>query len=230
MLHVFYGTDIETVRHKALAMLKETGSTVEKIEAGSYAVGLLPSLLGATPLFGGASAYLLDNPGENEEFIEECLSLAKDMASSSTQFVIIEKSVLAASKKKFEGAGAVVDEYKKAAASEFNAFSMADALAAKDKRTLWLLLQKAKAEGMVSEEIIGTLWWQLKTMRLAALADKADEVGLKDYPFKKAKGALVKFSLSEVERASRDLLRISHESRRGLMDLELGLEAWVLSL
>lgn len=230
MLHVYYGSDIELVRSKALNLLQASQAQIERIEPTSYAPGLLPSLLGASPLFGEASVYLLDGPGGDELFFEECLSLAKELAASGSLFVIIEKTVLAAAKKKFEAAGATILEFKKAAKEEFNAFAMADALAKKDKRTLWLLLQEAKANGLVPEEIIGTLWWQLKTMRLAANAKTPDEVGLKDYPFKKAKTALLKFPLWEVENKSRELLKISHESRRGLLDLELGLEAWVLSL
>jgi DNA polymerase III delta subunit len=230
MLYVYYGTDIEEVRKKALAVLAEKGLVIERLETDSYAPGLLPALLGSAPLFGESSAYLIDNPSGEESFFEECVSLAKELSDSSTIFVIVEKTVLAAPKKKFEAAGAVLSEFKKVAKEEFNAFAMADALASKDKRTLWLLLQRAKAEGMVSEEIIGTLWWQLKTMRLAAVSKTAEEAGIKEYPFKKAKAALGKFPLMEVERQSRELLRIGHESRRGNLDLELGLEAWVLSL
>lgn len=230
MLHVYYGTDVDTVRKTALGVLAKNNSETEKIEHSSYVPGLLPSILGSAPLFGKAPAYLIDNPSNAEGFFEECVSLAKDLSDSNTLFVIVEKTVLVASKKKFESAGAILGEYKKTAQEDFNTFAMADALANKDKRTLWLLLQKAKVEGLVSEEIIGTLWWQLKTMRLAANAKTADEVGLKEYPFKKAKSSLVKFPLIEIEKKSRELLRIAHESRRGLSDLELGLEAWVLSL
>jgi DNA polymerase III delta subunit len=230
MLNVYYGSDTNLVRQKALELLSKNGGAVERVEAGSYTSGVLASAVGSTQLFGESACYLIDNPTEKEEFFNEYLSLVKELASSNVLFVVIEKTVLAAAKKKLEAAGASLEEYKKGSTETFNIFSMADSLATKDKRGLWLLLQEAKAEGLVSEEIVGTLWWQLKTMRLAARAKTAAEVGLKDFPFKKAKAALIKFPLIEVEKKSRELLRLSHESRRGLIDLDLGLEAWVLSL
>jgi hypothetical protein len=74
------------------------------------------------------------------------------------------------------------------------------------------------------------LWWQLKTLRLAAVTDSPSEAGLKDYPYKKAKGALRHFKPGEVESLSNSLLTLYHEGHQGKADMELRLEEWALSL
>jgi hypothetical protein len=107
---------------------------------------------------------------------------------------------------------------------------MSDALAVKDKRSLWLLLQEAKAGGMSAEEIVGILSWQLKSIRLAAMTKNFTEAGMKEYPYKKAKSALNIFKIEEVEQKAHDLIKLYHAGHRGERDMDLALEEWVLRL
>ena len=81
-----------------------------------------------------------------------------------------------------------------------------------------------------TEEIIGLVWWQLKTMRLAAMTQNATEAGMKDYPYRKAKSALQNFPLALVEARARALTKLYHDSRWGKGDLNQLFEMWVLSL
>ena len=100
----------------------------------------------------------------------------------------------------------------------------------KDKKTLWLQLQEAKSAGLSSEEIIGTLWWQLKILRLAKITKNAEDAGMKEYPYSKAKRALANFKEGELESLSYSLLRVYHEGHQGKKVTELALEKWTLTI
>ena len=81
--------------------------------------------------------------------------------------------MLAPEKKKFTKHAENIEEVKKTAAERFNVFGMAESLSKKDKRMLWVQLQEAYRAGLSAEEIIGTLWWQLKSLRLAKVTPSA---------------------------------------------------------
>jgi len=103
-------------------------------------------------------------------------------------------------------------------------------LANKDKKSLWLLFCEAKRNGLSGEEIIGTLWWQLKSLRLAAMTNSASEAGMKDFTYNKAKRALRNFRDGELETLSHSLLLAYHDGHGGIRDIDYALEEWVLGL
>ncbi len=233
MLYVFYGSDQVEVRqqaHLTLAKVLKEGEEVERIEADQYSVGKLQALSSMVSLFSPRAVYLVETPSSEEAFLEDFMMSLKELGDSLHQFVVIEQTLNAAQKKKITTYATIVEEYKKTEDAAFNPFKMSDALALRDKRSLWLLFQEAKMNALSSEEIIGTFWWQLKTMRLAAVTKTAEEAGMKDYPYKKAKSALTAFPLQAVETKSRELLTLYHEGHRGKRDLDLALEAWLLGL
>nr|MBP7119590.1 hypothetical protein [Candidatus Woesebacteria bacterium] len=153
----------------------------------------------------------------------------ESLATSTETFVVIEKDLNASDKKQFAKQTDNLNEYKKVGTeTKFNVFAMAEALVNKDKRQLWVLLQEAKRNGLSAEEIIGTLWWQLKTLRLAMLTKSAEEAGVKDFPYNKAKRALKNFKDDEIETLSFKLLNLYHAGHAGKCDIDLALEEWVL--
>jgi hypothetical protein len=172
--------------------------------------------------------YLLDTPSLAVEFAAELVDQAVALMTSPHHFVVIEGALLAPVKKVFSTADVPLHELKRVAETTFNPFTMAEAIASKDKRTLWLLLQEAKANNLPAEEIIGIFWWQLKTLRLAQLTKSAAEAGVKDYPYNKAKRALAQFKSGEVERLLLSLSTLYHDGHSGLRDIDLALEEWVL--
>jgi DNA polymerase III delta subunit len=232
MLNVYYGNDMVAARQAALTAIDtsivKNGGRLTKIESAKWAQGMLADMLGATSLFGGRELFLVDTPSENPDFYAEVVGVLSEMAESPNQFVIIEGTLLAAEKKKWEKYAGVLEEFKKTAETPFNVWAMADALSARDKKSLWVLLQDAKRAGLVAEEIIGTLWWQLKTLRLAILTKTASEAGLKDFPYNKAKRALSNFKEGEVAELSMKLLKVYHDGHGGIRDIDEGLEEWVL--
>ena len=233
MLKVWCGNDTVSVRQTVFELvseLEEKGMTVTAIDSDSYVPGVLADAAGATSLFGGEELYVLDTPSSNKEFAEEVSESLEALRESSNTFLVIEGALLAPQKKPYQKYAETFEEIKAAAGERFNVFAMADALSRKDKKTLWLLLQEAKAAGLSEEEIIGTLWWQLKSLRLAAVTNSASEAGMKDFPYNKAKRSLNKFAPSELETTSHKLLSVYHDGHAGLRDIDLALEHWVLTL
>ena len=232
MLNVYYGNDLVQARAAALnavdGFVQNNSARLSKIESTNFAPGMLADMLGATSLFGGTEVYLIDTPSENPDLNVEVLSVLAEMSQSINKFVVIEGTLLAAEKKKYEKHTEAMEEFKKTAETPFNVWAMADALASRDKRSLWVLLQDAKRAGLVAEEIIGTFWWQLKGLRLAKQTKSASEAGMKDFPYNKAKRALSKFKEGEVELLSRSLLTVYHDGHGGVRDIDEGLEEWVL--
>ncbi len=232
MLNLYFGTDMVAARLVALskveALVTENESRVTKIESTNFVPGILADMLGATSLFGGAELYCIDTPSEHGDLYVEVTGVLKEMAESINTFIIIEGAMLAPEKKKFEKHARVMEEFKKVAEATFDVWAMADALSRHDKKSLWVLLMDAKRMGLSAEEIIGTLWWQLKTLRMASQTKSATEAGMKDFPYNKAKRSLINFKSGEVESLSRALLSVYHDGHGGLRDIDQGLEEWVL--
>jgi len=232
MLQIFCGNDPIQVRHKAFAFIaarEEKGATLASIDADTYQKGTIANAVGAQSLFGGETIYLFDTPSSDVLFDEEVHELLPALGESTTVFVVVEGTLLAAQKKAYQKFGEV-EECKSTAKERFNVFALADALSRRDKKTLWMGLCEAKREGLVAEEIIGTLWWQLKALRLASITRHAEEAGMKDFPYNKAKRSLSHFREGELEALSHTLLSLYHQGHQGEVDIDLALERWALSV
>jgi DNA polymerase III delta subunit len=232
MLHLFYGNDTTAVRERAFAaadkLAEKENARITRIESNDFAPGMLANLLGAASLWGEREIYVLDTPSEDAAFYAEVVDNASAMGESANQFVIMEAAMLAPERKKFEKYSTTLEESKREATARFDVFRMAEALSKRDKKSLWVLLQEAKRAGLSAEEIVGTLWWQLKSLRLASLTKSADEAGMKSFPYDKAKRALSLFKPGELEATSANLLRVYHDGHGGIRDIDEGLEEWVL--
>lgn len=231
MLKIFYGADTMKVRQAVFGFIDDLlhrGTTLETIDIDNYEAGIFTDAAGGASLFGGEMLYIIDTPSLSEEMYEDVLLHLEHFAASPHLFVLVEGPILAAEKKKFEKHAASLEEFKAGARERFNTFALADALARKDKKSLWLLFSEARMSGIPLEEIAGVLWWQLKTLRLAAKTKSASEAGLKDFPYSKAKRSLPKFAEGELENLSHSLLTLQHESRLGKCELDVVLERWCL--
>ena len=121
MLSVYYGNDMVQARRAALkavdANIAKSGARLTKLESANFAPGMIADMLGAVSLFGEIELFLIDTPSENPDFYAEVVGILSDMQESSNQFVIIEGTLLAAEKKKFEKYAGVMEEFKKLANS-----------------------------------------------------------------------------------------------------------------
>lgn len=233
MFSVLYGNDAIAVRSallKKTAAAAETGVVVTQIDSDTYTPGIFADAVGGTSLFGETMLFVVDAATAKAEFKAELIESLSALKESSHEFVVIEGVLLADEKKKYAKFAEEVQEYKVAAAERFNVFALADSLAKKDKKMLWMQLMEAQSAGLAAEEIIGTLWWQLKSLRLAALTKTAAEAGMKDYPYQKAKRSLSTFKEGELISLSHALLAVYHDGHGGLRGIDAALEQWVLTL
>lgn len=237
MLRTFYGNDMVAVRGAAHQYVL-TGipwyvageTSVTAVDADSYQPGIITEAVGGISLFGGTSVYILDTPSGDSAYLTEVTGQLEALAASAHEFIVIEGPLLAALKKPYVKYAQTIEEFSRTSDRSFNVFGMADALARKDRKSLWILLHDAFKAGLTSEEIIGTIWWQLKTLRLAAHTRTAAEAGMKDFSYNKAKRALGTFKEGEVAALSESLLRAYHDARLGKLELDLALERWVLTV
>lgn len=232
MLYAFFGTDTLKVRKEALAFLADRtkdGGEVVTFTTQNFDGSTLIGAAGSTSLFGGTPCYLLDTPSESADVFTFVFEELETLAVSVNTFVIIEAGLLAADKKVLTKYATEMSEYVRAPGKAFNVFSLTDALARRDKRALWVLLMEAKREGFSEEEIIGTLFWQMKSLRLAARAGSAEEAGMKPFVYTKSRGALIKFKEGEIDAKARELVSLYHDGHRGVRDISIALEKWILS-
>lgn len=233
MYVVFFGSDRSGARDAAAKYIDKKmpeNASLTTLDCANYQPGQVLDSLGVSSLFGGEEWFLFDTLFNQEDFKEELETSLKEIAESNNTFIIIEDSIPASLKKKLAKSATEIAEYKVEKKESFNSFSLAEALAAKDKRKLWVLLQEAKLFGLREEEIIGMLWWQLKAIRLAGVTKTATEAKMKEFPYNKAKKSLIKFEKEEIEKISQSLLELYHEGHTGLKDMEISLEQWVLNL
>ncbi len=233
MYQVFFGSDRKSVRDRVTSCVDESmpkDATLTTVSASEYQEGQVLGMLGASSLFGGEEWFLFDTPSDNADFAEAVQRYLADLAESSNTFIILEGVLLAPAKKKYTKFSVKMEEFSLDKKIRFNTFSLAEALANKDKRRLWILLQEARLSGSRDEEIVGILWWQLKSLRLAAITNSASEAGVKDFPYSKSKRALVKFSDKEVDSLSQSLLELYHDGHSGLRNMGGALEQWVLMM
>ena len=235
MIYAFYGQDTVLVRDKAhqfIESLKADGQlAVTRLAADNFTPNQLTNLAGANSLFGTEQLIILDTLTDNNEAGEELMAKLDLLAESANQFVLIETTLSAGDKRRLGKCATEVTEIKSdKKTAPFKVFSLTDALLRRDKKSLWLLLTEATRNGLSGEEIIGVLWWQLKTLRLASLSQTADAAGLKPFVYNKAKSALSRFTKTELENLSDTLLQVYHDGHSGRSELDLALEAWVLKL
>ncbi len=114
--------------------------------------------------------------------------------------------------------------------SDFNIFSLTDAIGSRNKKDAWVLYQKALASGMVAEEIFWKVMWAIKTMLLAKRTKTAEEAEMKTFPYNKAKSNLKNFKEGELEKISENLVIGYHNARRGKGEIEGLIEKVLLSL
>ena len=233
MLKIYFGNDTIKARRQALSdadSLRSEGATVELLESETFVVGSIRNAAGGASLFGNSFCYVVDMPSGDATMGEEFKESLPLLADSANVFIVIEGPLLAAEKKALGKYAKEMEEYKVAPKERFNNFALADAFSRRDRKSLWLLFHEAKLSGTSLEELVGILWWQMKTIRLAFRTSSAEEAGMKDFPYQKAKRSAAKFKAGELEEFSRTLLSLLHDSRLGLADLDVSFERWILKI
>ncbi|MEI6528061.1 MAG: hypothetical protein WCO10_00080 [bacterium] len=247
MIYLFHGTDKTKARraaHKVLeaAEKKHKDAAFFKLSPENWSADKLDELVGGQGLFYSGFVVFADHLFDEKESGENLLKKLKDIAKSPNFFVFLEGKLNKKELETFEKYSKKIENFdlaeKKLSKKEALAlkgekidfFEFTDALGDRNKKLLWTLYQDALGEGVPSEEVHGILFWQVKSMLLAALSKDAAEVGMKDYPYSKARSYAKKYGVEKLQKMSTELLEMYHEAHRGKIDFAVALEKFVLEL
>ncbi len=238
MLYIFYGTDNKKVTDKARTLVdslrrKKPDASFVEINGDNWNSSVIEEHVGGQGLFSNKYIVYLNKVGNDEEKVEKMIEMMGAMKKSANIFIISEGKANAGLKKSFEKHGdkvIVVDEVEKASKKEFNIFALADAIGNRDRFRAWSIYREAVANGLESESILGTIFWQLKSMAVAGGAKTAGEAGLNPFVFSKAKKGCALYKEGELGRLLEQTIVLYHGGHRGLVDLELGIERLMLRL
>jgi DNA polymerase III delta subunit len=242
MLYVFYGSDITKSLEKAHKLVdslraKRPDASYVPVSGDDWNYATIEGHLGGQGLFSSKYIVFLDRVTENDEAKERIAELVPSMHESANIFVILEGKVNADLKKTFDkyAEKVIVSDLPAAgkafgAKTDFNIFALADAFGNRDRFRSWNVYRQAVDRGIESESILGTLFWQVKSMILAATGKSAAECGLSPFVFTKAKKHAANFRPEELADLIRRLLVLYHEGHRGMVDMEYGIEKLLLEL
>lgn len=216
MIYFLHGNDTDKARAKALEMVanmqtKKPDAELFRLDSDNWSEAKLDELASSQGLFENKFIVYINRLFEDREVKEIVLSKLDAIASSENVFIFLEGAVDKSSLKDVTKVAKQVQVFEKIKTKKetFDVFSLANALRARDKKELWVLYQKALRNNASPESLSGILFWQIKTM---------------------LSGRGGNFSTAELENLARKLIALYHDSHRGLVDFEVGLERWLLTV
>lgn len=235
MLYLISGTDADKKR-SALGRLFETYSagSVFFVRKGEQYAAIIDEHAGSASLFGGPVAVFLDTVLTDKETRAYILPRVRALADSANAFIFSEEKPVKEILDAFKKAGAEMHSFDRMEKKEredggINLFALTDAVAARDKKSAWVLLLRALRSGKSPEEIAGLLFWQVKNLILAKdPRASASSLGMKPFVFSKASSAARKWEIGDLEQFLGGIVFAAHESRRGESDPETAIEKTIL--
>jgi DNA polymerase III delta subunit len=236
MLYVFHGSNIEKAKDKSSTLIKSLqtkrpDALFVKIDSDNWDDVLIEENLSGQGLFSSKYIILLDRLSENSEAKEKILGFISAMQESPNIFIVLEGKLLAEPKKVYEKYAekmVICDELDTNTLSkkkDFNVFALGDAFGARDNIKAWTLYRQAIDSGIEPENIVGTLFWQVKSIILAAGAKNTGESGLNPFVYNNCKRFAKNHSLPELRNFLRKLIVTYHDGHR---DMEIGVEKLLL--
>lgn len=228
MLYVFTGNDLAKIGKARESFFKKYSEfEIFNFDDLNFNLEEFATFLSDGDLFSKKYLVCLNNVLETN-FSGEILASLSKMEESKNVFIFTESSVTKSSEKELKANAAKYENFEEPKRVErFNIFSITDAFGAKDKKSVWVLMQKALHEGVSAEEILNILIWQVKNLLLASSAKDVKESGLAPFVFNKSKSYAKNFGQEELHDISTKLVTMFHESHLGL-ELEPNLELFIL--
>lgn len=238
MLYVLHGTDTAQSRKKLTALIdgllaKRPDAPLVRIDGDSYDSGYLEAQVGGMGLFAPRSIVVLDSILANVSARDHFCALVPAVADSENVFVCVDGEVDQKTLALFELHAKKVEEHtleKEVKKDASLIFAFTDAFGERRRADAWVLFERARRLGYAAEELHHKAFWQIKNMLLARSARTPEEVGMKAFPFGKAKRASEKWSIDELSGMADRLVSLNHDSRRGITDLALSFERLLLSI
>lgn len=237
MLYLFLGGDKRAIQKKLDSFLeqvrkKKSGISFFELDEESVDVEALKELLHTQGLFEKEHLVVLRRVLGDEDvhdFVFKNLSLFKE---SPNVFVFAEEELSAESfgafkehARKIWEAGAKSSEARK----EFNRFALGDAVLERDRKKAWALLCAfIDREGEALESAHGIIFTQVKNLLL--VKKELKNPGFHPFVFQKTKQGASNYTTEELETMSQELVILYHDARRGICDLRVALEKFILSI
>lgn len=239
MLYVLHGTDTIKAREKLDSLLeslhkKKPDASVIRIDDEQFNASALDELISGQGLFERKQIIIFNNVFRDEDAKKTVLQSINDIATSQNIFILFEEKLDKKTLSKFQKHAEKIQEFDRKdshdAKKPFDIFSLTDAFGKRDKKKLWVLYQKARMHNVSNEEVHGILFWQTKSMLLAGNALNAREAGLNPFVYKKAAEFQKNYSETELKTLSATLVSLYHDARRGIHDLGISLERFMLDI
>ena len=217
MIYLLYGTDIIKSRKKLHTLLdsmfaKKPDASFVRIETGEFDESRLDEFIGSQGLFTNKYIIVFDNLFADKNAKEVLLKNLKEISGSENIFIFIEEKLNKSELNKFEKYAEKIQEFGGAIEKKkkFDIFSLTDALGNRDKKSLWVLYQKAKLNNIADEQIHGILFWKIKSLILSARGGS--------------------YSQGELKKLSNSLVNLYHDTRRGVHEMDSAMERFVLGI
>lgn len=233
MIDIFIGEDTQSAR-KALrkavdaAILRDPSVGVSRFSDVSFDPMAAREAVFAQNLFGEKNAVIFDGILDSKE---ADLFYTEEVSTTPNHLFIRETAPNKDILKLFQKIGTVHDFPLIKKAKVENNFAIADAIAARDKKTAWVEFVRAKSRGAVAEEIHGTIFWATKLLYLCANCDKDEAVraGVSQYNYQRYLNYSKKYLGHELEDRLRELKDMYHKAHHGEGDLDTLLEQYFLN-
>ncbi len=237
MIIFIYGDDTKKVREKTTAtvdglLLKQKDASIFKIDASNWSLEYVKELLNAQGLFLPKYIITFNFISENKEFFAEMLDLLKEMKSAEHICIIAEGDITEKNKEKIKKLATKSQEFNinkiEVKKQEAPTFAFATSFANREFQKTERYLNKLLDLKMVPEEIHGVLWWQMKSVKLASMAQSAVGAGLNPFVFKNAKSASEKWNPEDLDQVLNSLFEMYHQAHRGKIDFYNAIERLVV--
>lgn len=238
MLYVIYGTDVDKAREKSHALFdalkaKKPDAAAGTMRAEDVTPEKIEELTQTQGLFENKQIILMDRTLETPDIRDIVIDKIDALKESPNIFIFFEGKLTKEVLKKIEKRAEKVTEYELAEGpvkKDGSFFALADALGSRDKKAFWVLLREALDKDAVAEEIHGILFWQAKSLALAARTSTALEAGLNPFVYSKAKRFAANFGPGEIDALLSKLVNMYHRAHRGQVDFEVELEKLALDI
>jgi DNA polymerase III delta subunit len=239
MLYAFYGTDIQTSIKKARKLVsdlqvKHSDAYFGEFTSDNFSSSIIDEYTQGQGLFYGKSILFINRISEKKEVLELFLDRIEDVKGSDNVFILLEGKLNADTKRKIGKYAdkTLVSDVKaddSMSRKEFNIFALADAIGSRDRNKSWSIYREAVDNGMEIESILGTIFWQLKSMIIAMSVSTVKDSGLNPFVYNKSKRYAENFSRDELQNMFDKVVDIYHDSHRGIVNGEVELERLLLS-
>jgi len=211
---------------------KREGSQSFSLDQENFSEDTLKELILGADLFVSkfvvSAKYLLSN--KNTRDIAE--SFLKEIKESDNVFIFLEDNLTKTLEKKLVKYAEKMEKVSGLAKikPEYKLFSLTDSIGRRNKQESWFEYHRAILGGVLPEEILGMIFWQVKNMIITTKVRTAKDSGLNPFVYNKTKGHVQNFSSEELNNMSLSVVDLYHRSRRGLVNLNEGIEKLLLKL